>query len=137
MKTNTENMKEEELKNKEEELDITIDPEEIVMDDDSDMPEPETKVYEKVVRLTDKFMVLFSDVTGKLPYASILHNAKGDSIKLIDLVKYIEAKRQRISVEEMDKIISFIANIEFKIARPLMELIEDQKNQKILWEQVN
>ena len=117
--------------------DINIDPEDIVMDDDTDMPEPETKTYEKVIKLSDKFMRLFGEVTGKLPYASILNNAKGDSIKLIDLVKYIEAKRQRISVNEMDKIISFIANIEFKIARPLMEIIEDQSQQKILWEQVN
>ena len=122
---------------KQEEVDITIDPEDIVMDDDSDMPEPETKTYDKQIKLTDKFMSLFEDVMGKLPYASILRNAKGDQIKLIDLVKYIEAKRNQISVEEMDKIVSFIANIEFKTARPLMELIENQETQKLLWTPVN
>lgn len=130
-------MKEDTVVNNLEQEDINIDPEDVIIDDDSDMPEPETKTYEKCVRLTDKFMALFEDVTGKLPYASILRNAKGDSIKLIDIVKYIEAKRQRISVDELDKIVSFIANIEFKIARPLMELIEDQNAQRILWEAVN
>lgn len=125
-----------EVKNKKEEIDITIDPEDIVIDDDSDMPEPETKTYEKQIKLSDKFMTLFEDVMGKLPYASILKNVKGDQIKLIDLVKYIEAKKNRISVDEMDKIISFIANVEFKTARPLMELIENQETQKLLWTQI-
>ncbi len=128
--------KEDEIK-KVDDVDITIDPEDIVidnnMDDDSDMPEPETKTYEKQIQLTDKFMNLFEDVMGKLPYASILKNAKGDQIKLIDLVKYIEAKKDKISIDEMDKIVSFIANIEFKIARPLMELIENRETQKLLW----
>ena len=128
--------KDDEIK-KVDDVDITIDPEDIVidnnMDDDSDMPEPETKTYEKQIQLTDKFMNLFEDVMGKLPYASILKNAKGDQIKLIDLVKYIEAKKDKISIDEMDKIVSFIANIEFKIARPLMELIENHDTQKLLW----
>jgi len=124
-------------KKTETEMDITIDPEDIVLDDDSDMPEPETKTYEKQIKLTDRFMTLFENVVGKLPYASILRNAKGDQIKLIDLVKYIEAKKNKISVEEMDKIVSFIANIEFKLARPLMELIENPETQKMLWEQIN
>ena len=124
-------------KKTENEMDITIDPEDIVLDDDSDMPEPETKTYEKQIKLTDRFMTLFENVVGKLPYASILRNAKGDQIKLIDLVKYIEVKKNKISVEEMDKIVSFIANIEFKLARPLMELIENPETQKMLWEQIN
>lgn len=122
-----------ENKVKQEEMDEMIDPNDIIIDDDSDMPEPETKTYDKQIKLTDKFMTLFEDVMGKLPYASILKNAKGDQIKLIDLVKYIEAKREKISVEEMDKIVSFIANLEFKVARPLMELIENQETQKLLW----
>lgn len=130
-------MRPENEKVKNDEMDVTIDPEDIVLDDDSDMPEPETKTYEKQIKLTDRFMTLFEDVVGKLPYASILRNAKGDQIKLIDLVKYIEVKKNKISVEEMDKIVSFIANIEFKIARPLMELIENPETQKMLWEQIN
>ena len=130
-------MRPENEKVKDNEMDVTIDPEDIVLDDDSDMPEPETKTYEKQIKLTDRFMTLFEDVVGKLPYASILRNAKGDQIKLIDLVKYIEVKKNKISVEEMDKIVSFIANIEFKIARPLMELIENPETQKMLWEQIN
>ena len=38
----------------------TIEPNDIVMDDDSDMPLPETKEYEKFIACTDKFMSLFS-----------------------------------------------------------------------------
>lgn len=130
-------MRPENEKNKTDEMDVTIDPEDIVLDDDSDMPEPETKTYEKQIKLSDRFMTLFEEVVGKLPYASILRNAKGDQIKLIDLVKYIEVKKNKISVEEMDKIVSFIANIEFKTARPLMELIENPETQKMLWQQIS
>ena len=38
-----------------------IDPEEIIVDDDADMPQPETREYEQLIRLTDKFMVLFNE----------------------------------------------------------------------------
>ena len=34
----------------------TIEPDDIVLDDDSDMPEPQTKSYEKFMKCTDKFM---------------------------------------------------------------------------------
>lgn len=118
-------------------LDNTIDPEMIVMDDDSDMPEPETKSYEKLIRCTNMFMQLFHETVDTLPYATILKNSNNDQIKLIDLVKYIEQKYDRMPIEEMDKIVSFIANLDFKHARPLMEIIEDQNKQSILWEPVD
>lgn len=56
-------------------LDNTIDPEMIVMDDDSDMPEPETKSYEKLIKCTNKFMQLFHETVDTLPYATILKNS--------------------------------------------------------------
>lgn len=118
-------------------LDNTIDPEMIVMDDDSDMPEPETKSYEKLIKCTNKFMQLFHETVDTLPYATILKNSNNDQIKLIDLVKYIEQKYDRMPIEEMDKIVSFIANLDFKHARPLMEIIEDQNKQSTLWELVD
>lgn len=118
-------------------LDNTIDPEMIVMDDDSDMPEPETKSYEKLIKCTNNFMQLFHETVDTLPYATILKNSNNDQIKLIDLVKYIEQKYDRMPIEEMDKIVSFIANLDFKHARPLMEIIEDQNKQSILWEPVD
>jgi len=122
---------EQEIKNEEYQ---TIEPEDIVLDDDSDMPEPETKDYTKYLKCTDKFMTLFMSVVSSLPYASILKNGNGDSIKLIDLVKYVESKKDNMAVTEMDKIISFIANIEFSKARPLMELIENSELQKELFQ---
>ena len=53
------------------------------------------------------------------------------------MVKYIEQKYDRMPIEEMDKIVSFIANLDFKHARPLMEIIEDQNKQSTLWELVD
>ena len=130
-------MSEQIIKDKTEELENTIDPEMIVMDDDSDMPEPETKVYENVVKCTPKFIHLFNQVVGDLPYATILKNSNGEQIKLIDLAKYVEQKHDRILVEEIDKIIAFIANLGFKYARPLMEVIESPEGQRTLWQKVD
>lgn len=130
-------MKDNKVKEDVKQLDNTIDPEDIVMDDDSDMPEPETKSYEKLIKCTPKFMFLFHEAVDTLPYATIMKNSSGDQIKLIDLVKYVEQKSDRMPVEEMDKIVSFIANLDFKHARPLMEIIEDAKKQSILWEPVD
>ena len=103
----------------------TIEPDDIVLDDDSDMPEPQTKSYEKFMKCTDKFMELFHNVISTLPYASI---------KLIDLVKYMETKKDCIPINEIDKVISFIANIEFSKARPLMELMESAETQSQLFQ---
>lgn len=119
------------------ELENTINPEMIVMDDDSDMPEPETKTYDNLIRCTAKFMQLFNQVVGELPYATILKNSNGDQLKLIDLVKYVETKKDRMPVTEMDKIVAFIANLGFKYSRPLMEVIEDPNGQRTLWEKVD
>lgn len=131
-------MKDEQIKAaKEAEVENTIDPEMIVMDDDSDMPEPETKSYENVVRCTPKFMQLFNLVIGDLPYATILKNAKGEQIKLIDLVKYVEQKQDRMPLAEVDKIVAFIANLGFKYSRPLMEVIESSEGQRTLWQKVD
>lgn len=106
-------------------------------DDDSDMPEPETKEYVQYIRCTDKFMELFYEAVGKLPYASVLKNNNGEQIKLISLVKYVETNKDKISVTDMNHIVSWIANLEFRVSRPLMEIIESQDGQKALWELIN
>ena len=106
----------------------------IIEDDDSDMPEPETKEYVQYIRCTDKFMELFMDTVGKLPYASVLKNNTGEQIKLISLVKYVETNKDKMTVNDMNRIISWIANLEFRVSRPLMEIIENSDQQKFLWE---
>lgn len=131
-----------ETENKNDILDETLDPESIVIDnedDDADMPAPESKSYdnEQYVQCTDKFMILFNESVGTLPYATILKNQNNDQIKLIDMVKYVETKKDRISLTEMNKIVSFIANLEFKHARPIMEVIEDKSQHKDLWVLIN
>jgi hypothetical protein len=110
-----------------------IEPEEIIVDDDADMPRPETKQYEQRVKLTDKFITLFSETVGNMKYATTLSNSAGNKIKLIDLVRFVEAKKDSMNINELNTIIGFLANIEFKYARSLMELIETQEGQAELW----
>lgn len=132
MKDNKEVEKVQELSDNMSEM--SIEPEDIILDDDTDMPEPETKDYTQSIRCTPLFLELFYEAINHMPYASILKNANNEQIKLIDLVKYVEAKKNNIDIKEMDKIISFIANIEFKYSRKLMEKIENQSQQKELFE---
>ena len=106
-----------------------IDPEEIIVDDDADMPQPETREYEQLIRLTDKFMVLFNEATGAMKYATTLSNTAGNKIKLVDLVRFVEAKKDSMNINELNTIIGFLANIEFKYIRPLMELVESKEGQ--------
>ena len=110
-----------------------IDPEEIIVDDDADMPQPETREYEQLIRLTDKFMVLFNEATGAMKYATTLTNTAGNKIKLVDLVRFVEAKKDSMNINELNTIIGFLANIEFKYIRPLMELVESKEGQAELW----
>lgn len=120
-----------------EEVKDTITPDDVkLVDDDSDMPEPETKSYEQFVKCTPKFMTLFMDTMGKLPYASVLKNANGEQIKLIALVKFVETHADKISINDMNHIVSFIAGLEFRYSRQLMEEIESQDGQRTLWELV-
>ena len=117
----------------------TIEPEDIVFDDtneddDSDMPLPQAKDYAQMLKCKPLFVELFNETIGHMPYASILKNQNNEQIKLIDLVRYVEAKKDSMEITEMDKIISFIANLDFKYARKLMEKIENQSQQKELFE---
>ena len=79
-------------------------------------------------------MQLFNDCLGKLPYSTVLKNNTGDSLKLIDLFRFVEAKVETgISIKEMNTIISFIANSPLEVVRPFMEYVENQEKQTQLW----
>lgn len=120
----------------------SIKPEDIVFEnqqpvDDKDMPRPETKLYTKYAKLTPLFMELIYKCVNTLPYKSVLTYNNGTetkSIKLIDLVRYIEQNQQKMPVTELNTVISYIADIDFQHARPLMEVVESKDGgQQKLW----
>lgn len=115
-----------------------IKPEDIVMnrpedDDDSDMPKPQTKSYKKYLKCSDRFMLLLEQCLGTLPYGTILRNGQGNSMRLIDFVRFIEQRKDHIEVNEMNDFIGYIAQLDFRHARPLMEVIENKEEQHTLW----
>lgn len=123
-----------------------INPDDIIFteDDDADMPTPDTEQYgagpegvdqnaSRILKPTYKFMKLFEECLGKLPYAAILKNQKNEQIKLTDLMRFVEAKSEQMTVGEMNTIISFIAQCPTEFVRPLMDIIEDSKRQTELW----
>lgn len=129
---------------KQEEVDVTL-PSEILNqqpeqeDDDSDMPLPETAEYkdpndDKILMPTSKFHKLFNECMGKLPYAAILKNANNDQIKLIDLIRFVEAKSSTgLTIKEMNTVISFVATSPLEFVRPLMDIVESHERQSELW----
>lgn len=119
--------------NKKENLKSMIAPEQIIMDDDSDMPKPEAKVYKKYLKVTDKFMRLFNQAISSLPYESVVKNKEGGTYRLIDFVRFIESHKDKMPVNDMNVAISYISNIEFSKVRPLMEIIEAKERQPELW----
>ena len=111
----------------------TITPEMIVMDDDSDMPAPETKVYKKYIKVNDAFMSLFYQCVNSLPYKTVLRNSKGSTMELNKFVPFVEQNRNKIEVNDMNIILSYIDNLDYAHARPMMDVINDKEKQGSLW----
>ncbi len=105
----------------------------IIMDDDSAMPEPQTKTYKHYLKCTDKFLSLINNALGSLPYGTIITNNEGDRKKLVDLVRFIEAKKDKMEIGEMNTFISYMNNVEFSKIRPFMEIVENKQQQYLLW----
>ena len=78
-------------------------------------------------------MTLFNKCVGTLPYGTIMTNPDGAKMRLVDFVRFIEQKKDKIAVDEMNNFISYIAQLDFNHARPLMEVVENKEQQSTLW----
>lgn len=101
-------------------------------DDDSDMPQPETKQYKVFLKLTPKFMQLLGMSINTLPYRTVLTNTQGKQMALPKLVQFIEQHCEKIPRDDMNFILSFIDNLDFAHARPLMDAVGAGKQDE-LW----
>lgn len=101
-------------------------------DDDSDMPQPETKQYKVFLKLTPKFMQLFGQCVNNLPYRTVFTNTQGKQMPLPKLVQFIEQNHEKISRDDMNYILSFIDNFAFVHVRPLMDAVGSGKQEE-LW----
>lgn len=120
-----------------------INPDDIIFDDNDTMPMPETDEYKqeepednlqnKILKPSAKFLKLFEECIGQLPYNMILTNSNNEKIKLTSLFDFVDAKQTGMTVADMNAIIAFIAPIEYKIVKPLMSIIDDSKRQSELW----
>lgn len=114
--------------------DDIVNTDDIVFDDDTDMPAPETQSYEQVLKYTPKFVDLFMEAIGDMPYSSILENSEGNTIKISDLARFIKVKQPNgLSIKEMNTIINFISGAPFKYVHNLMGMIENKQLQTELW----
>lgn len=122
-----------------------INPDDIIFDDGEAMPVPESEDYNstnqakqnveqsKTLKPTAKFLKLFEECLGQLPYNAILTNANNEKIKLTSLFQFVEAKQAGMTVGDMNTLIGFIAPIEYKIINPLMSIIDVPERQRELW----
>lgn len=118
----------------------SIKPEDIVFDekqvDDADMPRPETKLYTKYLKTTPLFLELFHRCVDTLPYKSVFAtevDGQIQRIRLLDFVRFVESNSQKMPIDEMNRVLSYIADIDFRHARPLMEVVENKDAQSKLW----
>src|SRR5574344_2584747 len=110
-------MSENETNNESEILKETISPDDVIVDeetedvedDDTEMPQPQTKIYKKYLKCSDVFMNLFHKSLGTLPYNTILVNTDNSKMRLIDFMRYMESKKDKISIEDMNIVISYIS----------------------------
>lgn len=111
----------------------TIDPKDIILEDDSDMPQPETKEYKTYLKCTNFFLKMVHNTVGTLPYNTILKNDAGDQIRLTDFMHFIEAKKDKMGIDEMNTLIGYIAHTEYNCVHSLMEIIDQKEKQGQLW----
>ena len=111
----------------------TIDPKDIILEDDSDMPQPETKEYKKYLKCTNIFLRMVRDTVGTLPYNTTLKNADGDQIRLTDFMRFIEAKKDKMDIDEMNTLIGYIAHQPYNCVHTLMEIVDQKDKQSQLW----
>lgn len=126
--------------------------------DDSDMPEPSTYQYndranasneqknvnldslnkaKMYVNVTNKFIKLFYECMGKMPYSSVI-TAGDNKISLVKLFNYIEKHNSmKYSIMELELIIGYIRVCPYEHVAPLMEIIEDKTRQAEIWSPAN
>lgn len=125
-------MEEEQLVTAEMETPVQVE-EDMPKASDADMPEPETNDYTPEYKLTPMFMNLFNRAVGDMQYSTVLKNNTGEKVKLIEIVKFIEIKRDKITQDELNIVIQFLAGAQFKYVRDLMEIVEQPSKQYLLW----
>lgn len=101
--------------------------------DDADMPEPATREIKQFLKLSDKFFEYLNNTVGKLPYNYILEGPGVGRIKLVDLVKFLETNRDKLTVNEVNTACSFLACSPYNLIRVMMEVIESEDRQKEMW----
>ena len=90
-------------------------------------------IKENIEKLKQRFSLDEEYIKIMLEKYTKIGYSAGNKIKLVDLVRFVESKKDSMSIAELNTIIGFLANIEFKYIRPLMELVETKEGQAELW----
>jgi hypothetical protein len=101
---------------------------------DADMPVQQTADYTPTYKLTQTFHTLFNKAIGDMPYSSLLVNANEEKIKLTDIVKFINIKKDNITIDELNIIIGFISNSAYKYVHEFMDVVSQNDKQSLLWQ---
>lgn len=120
-----------------------INPADIIFDDEvDDMPQPDTYDYDaeaqaagepSYLKMSMLFKYAVHSCMEKLPYSmDVLTNSEGKKIKVTDILQFIDDNFDKvITIDNMNLLISFIANAPKYAVESFMDLVEH--NQKDLW----
>jgi hypothetical protein len=111
---------------------VSVEPE--AKSSDADMPVQQTSDYTPKYKLTQTFQTLFTKAIGDMPYSALLVNANDEKIKLTDIVKFINIKKDSITLNELNIIIGFISNSPYKYVHELMDIVTQNDKQSLLWQ---
>ena len=103
------------------------------VDEAGDMPEPETKEYQKFIRVKPKFKELMEQTLGSLGYNQAI-GTPDTNIQVNKLFKIIEEHGEKMTITDMNQFIVLMSLAPWKIIHEFMALIEKPEEQAELWE---
>lgn len=122
-----------------------------IVSSDDDMPKQRTKDYNaeaKVAQQTDqpdlthqfmklkpKFLEKLNETIGTMPFNTILGDAQ-HYVRLSQLMEFVEANKNKISVAELNSVIQFIAYAPFNNVHMLMIDLMNPARQPEYWDPV-
>ena len=122
-----------------------------IVSSDDDMPKQRTKDYNaeakaaqqpdqtdlthQFMKLKPKFLEKLNESIGTMPFNTILGDAQ-HYVRLSQLMEFVEANKNKISVAELNSVIQFIAYAPFNSVHMLMIDLMNPARQPEYWEPV-
>lgn len=103
------------------------------LNDIEEMPEPETRDYVQYCFLKPKFFEMLHSSIGTLPYAKTIGDVDRN-YKVNELFNAVNVNNGKLTIEQMNEVLSALSLAPYNLIRPLMQLLETPEGQQQLWD---